>query len=229
MHPGAEDPREGDSPEGDLPERSSQEDDLPEINPLEINPLEDDLLENDLFGPDSIEESLTDALNDLEKILDSTDTGTVHETDDSAPASDSPPVKFFAEGDDAEQYIIPLLNDVVIPGIEVRPQPQAEAESSAESATAERLDHAAMMAQLTGPPDAAETAKFVEPELDEAALRRRLADRLASEVEVIVQARLELALKDACDDIRIQVRNHLDIILPEIVDDMLQHRQHNKN
>ncbi len=130
------------------------------------------------------------------------------------------------EGADAvEQYTIPLLNDVVIPGIGITPRDPAEAESKAHGLVPEQLDQAAMMAQLTGPPAATGAGEFTEPELDEAALRRRLADRLASEVEVIVQACLEVAVSNACDEIRVQVRNHLDIILPEIVDDMLQHRQ----
>ena len=51
-----------------------------------------------------------------------------------------------------------------------------------------------------------------------------MAERLANEIEVIVQARMEEAIQNAIPEIREQVRNHLDIILPEIVDDMLQHR-----
>jgi len=207
VSPNPEDPREEDSPADDS--------------------LKNDPLEDDLFGPDSIDESLTEALNVLEKILDANDTATSQETDDAAPA------KFFMDegADKVEPYTIPLLNDVVVPGIGITPQDQAEPEpeSDPHSPVPERLDQAAMMAQLTGPPTGTEAGDFTEPELDEAALRRRLADRLASEVEVIVQACLEVAINNACDEIRVQVRNHLDIILPEIVDDMLQHRQNRNN
>ncbi len=218
-HP--EDPREEDS----------QEDESGKKESLEDHPLEDDPLENDLFGPDAIEESLSEALNDLEKFLDAKDPAATPVRED-APRDDSAPANVdLDEGaDELEQYTIPLLNDVVIPGIGITPRDPAESESESDthSPVPEQLDQAAMMAQLNGPASGAEAGEISEPELDEAALRRRLADRLASEVEVIVQACLEVAVNNACDEIRVQVRNHLDIILPEIVDDMLQHRQ-NRN
>ena len=47
-----------------------------------------------------------------------------------------------------------------------------------------------------------------------------LSERLANEIEVIVQARVETALQEAAEDIREQVRNHLEIMLPEIIEDL---------
>ena len=53
-----------------------------------------------------------------------------------------------------------------------------------------------------------------------AALCNRLAERLASEIEVIMVARLENALREASEEIRRQVRNHIEIVLPEILDEL---------
>ena len=99
------------------------------------------------------------------------------------------------ESDD-DGYDIPLLDEVVIPGPGV-----AEVDAATVPAMGDN---------------------FLED--DEPALRRRLAARLASEVEVIVGDRIEQAIELAKDEIREQVRNHLDIILPEIVEEILQQR-----
>lgn|GEM_PF-1969665 len=191
------------------------------MSPRPDGPRDEVPREDDLFGPDAIEESLSEALNDLEKILDGQATPEQGAAGD-PPAQDRPADEDIEQ---AQQYTIPLLNDVVIPGIEVNPQSPSTAVTHTDAAPPESLDHAAMMAQLTGPPADLQGPESTESEIDEDTLRRRLAERLASEVEVMVQARLEAALVEVCDDIREQVRNHLDIILPEIVEDMLQHRQ----
>lgn len=46
---------------------------------------------------------------------------------------------------------------------------------------------------------------------------RMAAERLASEVEIIVNARLEAALASLGEDLRRELRNHIEIVLPEIV------------
>ena len=46
---------------------------------------------------------------------------------------------------------------------------------------------------------------------------RMAADRLASEVEIIMNARLEAALARLGEDLRRDLRNHIEIVLPEIV------------
>ena len=139
----------------------------------------------------AIEESLSEALSDLERMLQRHRTGEAGAR--GAPDADAP-----APTDDGEQYTIPLLDDVVVPGVPVSaPEPAP--------------------APATGGFDAAED--------DEPALRRRIAARLASEVEVIVQDRIEAALEGAREEIREQVRNHMDIILPEVVDELVQARR----
>jgi len=60
------------------------------------------------------------------------------------------------------------------------------------------------------------------PSDDDAQACRQFVERLANEIEVIVHARVEAAVRDAADDIREQVRNHLDIMLPEILDELRQ-------
>jgi hypothetical protein len=131
-------------------------------------------------GQDAIEESLNEALSDLERMLQR------HRGSGERVPQDPP--------DDGEQYTIPLLDEVVVPGVSV-PGSDAPGAPPAEDAA---LDD------------------------DEPAMRRRLAARLASEIEVIVQDRMEAALATAREEIRAQVRNHMDIILPEIVDELTQ-------
>jgi hypothetical protein len=95
------------------------------------------------------------------------------------------------------QYDIPLLNDVIVP------------EDDAVEAPAEPYD----------PP----TAPPGSPEYDEAS--RLLAARIASEIEVIVQSRIEAALEKATVEIRQQVKNHIEIMLPEILDEIIRDQE----
>ncbi len=135
-------------------------------------------------GPSAAEESLSEALNGLEQILEHRKPAPhgVHERDREQPKP----------GLADPQYTIPLLHDVVVPdGDEpnepVSDQPRGE------------------------PPD-------FRAEATEA--YRKLAERLANEIEVIVQARIETAVQEAAEDIREQVRNHLEIMLPELIEDL---------
>ena len=143
----------------------------------------DDELSGDELHADDIEASLNDALSDLERMLE----------------QQGPEPREIEKTPGEEQYTIPLLDEVVIPGPGV--EPQVAARIVAHDADADAFDD------------------------DEPALRRRLAERLASEIEVIVYDRVERAIEQAKDDLREQVRNHLDIILPEIVEEILQQRQ----
>lgn len=88
------------------------------------------------------------------------------------------------------QYTIPLLHDVVVPGGD-GPAEQSEGHGQAH------------------PPD-----------LDDDEACRKLAERLANEIEVIVQARVEAAVLEAAGDIREQVRTHLEIMLPELIEEL---------
>ena len=49
---------------------------------------------------------------------------------------------------------------------------------------------------------------------------QRLFDRLASEIDVIVQTGVDDALKAAARDIRKRVKDHVSIVLPEILDEL---------
>ncbi len=90
------------------------------------------------------------------------------------------------------QYTIPLLHDVVVPGNDEAP------------------------GQVTGESD----VEALESGVVEAEACRKLSERLANEIEVIVQARVETAVQEAAEDIREQVRNHLEIMLPEIIEEL---------
>lgn len=100
-----------------------------------------------------------------------------------------------------QQYDIPLLNDVVAAGNGVADAPP------------------------TGytPPAAPRPGSA---EYEEAC--RLLVARIANEIEVIVQSRIEAALQSATDEIRQQVRNHIEIMLPEILDEIMQERRGGK-
>ncbi len=90
------------------------------------------------------------------------------------------------------QYTIPLLHDVAVPGGD-GPAGQSEEPSHG---------------QVHG------------PDLDDDEACRKLAERLANEIEVIVQARVEAAVLEAAGDIREQVRTHLEIMLPELIEEL---------
>lgn len=49
---------------------------------------------------------------------------------------------------------------------------------------------------------------------------QRLFERLASEIDVIVQTGVDDALKAAARDIRKRVKDHVSIVLPEILDEL---------
>ena len=52
------------------------------------------------------------------------------------------------------------------------------------------------------------------------ALYRMAAQRLASELEIIMNARLEAALARLGEDLRRELQNHIEIVLPEIVSNL---------
>ncbi len=131
------------------------------------------------------EASLNDALSDLEQILKKQKSSAEAE---SKPTTETP---------SGQQYDIPLLNDVVMPGSGVADAPPAGYE----------------------PP---EPPRPGSAEYEEAC--RLLVARIANEIEVIVQSRIEAALESATDEIRQQVKNHIEIMLPEILDEITHER-----
>lgn len=132
-------------------------------------------------GPSAAEESLTDALNGLEQILEQR-RRTPHKPDATRPNPASA---------DA-QYTIPLLHDVVVPG--------------SDGAAGQIARHG-----RTEP---------LASEVEDDEAYRKLAERLANEIEVIVQARVEEAVQEASKEIRERIRNHLEIMLPEIIEEL---------
>ena len=92
-----------------------------------------------------------------------------------------------------DQYTIPLLDDVVAPG----------------AITDEELDENVL---------APSRNRLLS--LEDDADCQNVIKRLSSEIEVIVQAGLENALEHAKKDITEQVKRHVTIILPEILDEI---------
>ena len=134
--------------------------------------------------PSAAEESLSDALNGLEQILENRQ-GVPSEVQNSDNSQPNP-------ASDGSQHTIPLLHDVVVP----------------------RSD--GPLGQSTVP----DHGEVQEPDLADDEACRKLAERLANEIEVIVQARVEAAVHVAAKDIQKQVRNHLEIMLPEILEEL---------
>ena len=181
----------GGRPEDGLPE------DEPDMSPRDEREGAEERLPEDAVGEgpldeDAIEESLQSALSDLERMLNRHEGG--------GAGTGGEPTASPSLDEDGEQYTIPLLEEVVIPG---EPVPVAREQPLPEYPA----------------PD--------EPSYDESepALRARIAARLASEVDVILQDRIEEALERAREQIRRRVRDHMDIILPEIVDELMQVRR----
>ena len=130
------------------------------------------------------EESLSEALNGLEQILEHRQAR--------RPEAEQPEVLPPEDANADPQYTIPLLHDVVVPGSDEAPD-----------AITEHGD-----------------ADPLEAGVEQAQAYQKLTERLANEIEVIVQARVETAVQEAAEDIREQVRNHLEIMLPEIIEEL---------
>ena len=138
--------------------------------------------EDDQIDPRlAAEESLNAALNDLEQILD-------QRSNDADRNVEPNPV-------DDPQLSIPLLDDVVVPGILAEDRQQD-----------------------LGPSD-----NFpLSPPLSADADFRKVVDRLASELDVIIQTRVETAMREVSRDIKSQIRTHIDIILPEVLEELAE-------
>lgn len=132
-------------------------------------------------------ESLNDALDDLEDMLDHHDGGAEEpEEDDGDGETPEPTV------DDA-QYDIPLLSDVVtVPPLRV--------------------------------PDAVEP-QAVDGDEDYSESVQRMAERLSSEIDVIVQSAVDEAIDLLRRDIGERLREHLDITLPEVLEELVHLRR----
>lgn len=101
-----------------------------------------------------------------------------------------------ATAEDADgQYSIPLLRDVVIPGVEGDAAPAAEGWD-------------------------AQPPSHPSPSITDDELCRQAIERLTSEIEVIVQTGVDEALQQASKRIMRQVKNHIDITLPEILEEI---------
>lgn len=128
------------------------------------------------------EASLDGALTDLEGMLD----GQASTEDDGEPTEST---------EAGEQYTIPLLDDVIIPDVEV-------------------VDEFDDLDDVVSPIGRA------LPSLDDSG-SQDVIKRLTNEVEVIVQTGMEEALNAAVPKITERVRKHVGIILPEILDQLV--------
>jgi len=134
-------------------------------------------------------ESLNDALDDLEDMLDLHDGG-----DERRPTDDDDASTEDAGDDDLDvQYSIPLLNEVVTPPV-LRAVPS------------------------TPSPDAPGDDQYQESVA-------RMAERLGSEIDIIVQSAVDEAVDLLRRDIGERLREHLDITLPEVLEELIHLRQ----
>jgi hypothetical protein len=108
------------------------------------------------------------------------------------------------EPDRSKQYSIPLLDEVVVVGAANHDNATVPIEGSSEEAYTGLIDH--------GPEFEALRAS--------AGQYRPIFERLASEIEIIVQAGVDDAVKAAARSIRRRVNEHIEIVLPEILDEL---------
>ena len=93
------------------------------------------------------------------------------------------------------QPSIPLLDNVVVPGIPI--------------------ENGVVDVETAGRPP-------MDPPLSANADFRRIVDRLASELDIIIQSRVETAMREVSKDIKARIRTHIDIILPEILEELAE-------
>ncbi len=129
------------------------------------------------------EESLHEAIDALEGMLDGTSVSSQHEAEGFALEPEE-----AASAEDERE--LPLLQDIVMPG-----NPE------------------------TGAAEGSWNEYRASPEVAE--IRKQVRERLASEIEVIVQCGFESALQDISKEILARLEQHLDIVLPEILDEIL--------
>lgn len=129
--------------------------------------------------------SLNEALSDLEHILGDQDSRDGDLLDPGAPPLEDPLT---------QQYTIPLLDDVVLPGTE--------------------------LTEISSPPvkKALHSPASIERDEDCQAVVRRLAN----EIEIIIQASVDEALRQANIDMAERVKKHIEITLPEILDEIAE-------
>ncbi len=151
---------------------------------------------NDPADPNTSQAALDKALDDLEAVLKRE-----HGLPE-VPAgaeTDSKPKPGQCMEDDG-QYKIPLLSDVVMPGaMELSALDQTQGPD------------------LFVPPPA-------PPRLAEDAACRHVVRRLASELDVIIQSGVDEALREAKKRIMRKIKDHIEITLPEILDEIDQNR-----
>lgn len=104
--------------------------------------------------------------------------------------------------EDAE---LPLLDDVVVPG-------SAEATTGADDYRTSR------MIENILPTMGASAPRVDDRSLAE--IQARVVERIASELEIIIDTRMEAAMARLTAETRRAVREHLDIVLPEILADV---------
>ncbi len=128
------------------------------------------------------DESLHQAIDALEGMLDGSSVSSPNEAENFTLAADDNTANNEGE--------LPLLQDIVMPG-----DPNLEASDGSWN-------------ERRGSPEIAE-------------IRKQVRQRLASEIEVIVQCGFESALQDISKEILTRLEQHLDIVLPEILDEIL--------
>ncbi|MDZ7751999.1 MAG: hypothetical protein U5S82_10105 [Gammaproteobacteria bacterium] len=110
---------------------------------------------------------------------------------------DHPHAAAAADHDEA----LPILKDVVIPG-----------------------DPPTPLAMDTGPDGAFEVHDSYDESLEPAPHHDDLVVRLVNELEIIIESCVDDALAAAKRNLMVKMKNHLDIVLPEILDE-LEHRR----
>lgn len=146
--------------------------------------------------PADASESLNDALDSLEDMLQRRQV--VPEPPPDRSEFRHAGIDVAESDEDGPQYSIPLLRDVVMPA-PGKDSPQRHGAPVKRSASSRDMDFDGAVS--------------------------RLAERLSSEIDVIIQTAIEEALENARSELADKVRDHLDITLPELLEELVNLRQ----
>lgn len=156
--------------------------------------------------PDSLDESLDEALNALEGML--TNRRVVPSARRAAPDPDLHDPVPDPDSFELEPDALPVLDQVVVPGVPPLSDPIHEPGEDLDDGTDRDPDAAAYRHPATG--------MLRPPPHDD------LVARLVNEVNVIVETCVEDAMVEIKKELMARLKNHLDIVLPEIMEELFR-------
>jgi hypothetical protein len=220
-------PEQRNTPDG-LDDSNDDASGMSSEDPLdESDPRNDGDDGNDTNGATSDEaiasdEALHDAIDALESMLADHGVGDSRGGRSSLPAPDPSGPNEEPDG----QFTIPLLNEVVVSGAEANGLPEPIRAILPDMVDAGDMSHTGSASTPYDGGDDQDDRYIGDDDIElneddyEAHLYSHLIARLKSEIEVIVQGEIESIVKDAAKRVTKKVDTHVQIVLPEILDEI---------